>query len=136
MAEQADLDGPLVDYAAKGHQVELVGRERVEGRDAFKLRVTRKDGSVEVYFLDAGSYLPFRVEGRRTVRGAEIEGEGTVGDYREAGGFLWPHSIRNGVKGRPEKQTVTIEKIEINPPIDDARFRKPSPKPADAPRRD
>ena len=134
IAEQADIDGPLVDYQAKGHQVALIGKERVEGRNAFKLKVTRKNGNVEYYFLDASSYLPIRVEGRRTVRGAEIEGEGTIGDYRKAGGFLWPHRLENGAKGMPDKQVLTIEKIEVNPPIDDARFRMPGPKPADAPK--
>jgi outer membrane lipoprotein-sorting protein len=134
MANQADLDGPLVDTKAKGHRVELLGKEKIEGRDAFKLKVTKKDGGVEYYFLDAESYLPVRVEGRRTVRGTEIEGEGTVGNYKEAGGFLWPHSIQNGAKGRPEKQTITIEKIEVNPPIDDARFKMPAAKPAEPPK--
>ncbi len=85
MADQADIDGPLVDYKAKGHQVELVGKEKVEGSDAYKLKVTKKDGDVEYYFLDADSYLPVRVEGKRTIRGTEIEGESTLGDYKEAG---------------------------------------------------
>ena len=136
MADQADMDGPLVDYKAKGHQVELLGREKVEGSDAFKLKVTRKGGDVEYYFLDAESWLPVRVEGKQTVRGTEIEGEGTIGDYKEVAGFLWPHSIQNGAKGRPEKQTITIEKIEINPTIDDSRFRMPAAKPAAPPKRD
>jgi hypothetical protein len=136
MADQADMDGPLVDYKAKGHQIELVGKEKVEGSDAWKLKVTKKDGDVEYYFLDAESYLPIRVEGKRIVRGTEIEGEGTIGDYKEAGGFLWPYSIQNGAKGRPEKQTITIEKIEINPAIDDARFKMPAAKPAEAPKKD
>jgi outer membrane lipoprotein-sorting protein len=124
MADQADMDGPLVDYTAKGHQVELLGREKVEGSDAFKLKVTRKGGDVEYYFLDAKSWLPVRVEGRQTVRGTEVAG------------FLWPHSIQNGAKGRPEKQTITIEKIEINPTIDDSRFRMPAAKPAEPPKKD
>jgi outer membrane lipoprotein-sorting protein len=136
MADQADLDGPLVDYKGKGHQVELLGKEKVEGRDAFRLKVTRRDSGVEYYYLDTRSYLPFRVEGKRTVRGTEIEGEGTIGDYREAGGFLWPHFVQNGAKGRPERQTLTIEKIEINPAIDDARFRMPAAKPLPPPRED
>jgi outer membrane lipoprotein-sorting protein len=130
IAEQADIDGPLVDYEAKGYRVELVGKERVDGRSAFQLKVTRKNGNVEYYFLDARSYLPLRVEGRRTVRNSEIEGEGTMGDYKEVGGFLWPHRLENGAKGMPDKQVLTIEKIEINPPIDDARFEVPTSKPA------
>lgn len=134
MVEQADMDGPLVDYKAKGHMVELVGKEKVEGRDAYKLKITRKGGDVEYHFLDAGSYLPVRVEARRTIRGTEIEGESALGDYKDAGGFLWPYSIQNGAKGRPEKQRLVVEKIEINPVIDDARFKMPSTPPAKPPR--
>src|SRR5687767_5566352 len=40
MDEQADLDGPLVDSKDKGHTVELVGKEKVEGADVYKLKVT------------------------------------------------------------------------------------------------
>jgi hypothetical protein len=136
MADQADLDGPLVDYKAKGHQVELVGKEKVEGSEAYKLKITKKDGGVEYHFLDADSYLPVRVEAKRTIRGTEIEGESTLGDYKEAGGFLWPHSVQNGAKGRPEKQSLVVDKIEINPTIDDTRFRMPAPKPTEAPKKD
>ena len=134
MAEQADMDGPLLDYKAKGHLVELVGKEKVEGRDAYKIKITKKGGDVEYHFLDAGSYLPVRVEARRTIRGTEIEGESALGDYKDAGGFLWPYSIQNGAKGRPEKQRLVVEKIEINPVIDDARFKMPSTPPAMPPR--
>jgi outer membrane lipoprotein-sorting protein len=129
--EQADIDGPLVDYKAKGYKVELVGKEKVEGSDAFKLKVTKKDGDVEYDYLEAESYLPVRVEAKRTVRGSEIEGEITFGDYKEAGGFLWPYSIQSSAKGRPEKQSVTIDKIEINPALDDSRFKMPAAKPAE-----
>jgi hypothetical protein len=59
------------------------------------------------------------------VRGTEIELETRFGDYREVGGLLWPHTIEVGPKGRPEKQLVTFEKIEVDPEIADARFRMP-----------
>ena len=136
MANQADMDGPLVDYKAKGHQVELLGQEKVESSDAYRLKVTKKSGDVEYYFLDAHSYLPVRVEAKRTVQGTEIEGASTIGDYKEAGGFLWPYSIQNAAKGQPEKQTITVLTIEINPTLDDARFKMPAAKPADAPKKD
>jgi outer membrane lipoprotein-sorting protein len=136
MADEADIDGPLVDYEAKGHRIELLGKEKVEGGDAYKLKITKKNGDVEYYFLDAGSCLPVRVQTRRVVRGTEIESESSIGDYKEAGGFLWPYSIRSGTKGQPEKQTLTVEKIEINPTIDDARFRMPAARPAEAPKKD
>jgi hypothetical protein len=136
MANQADMEGPLVDYRAKGHHVELIGREKVEGSDAWKVKVTLKDGDVEDYYLDTESYLPLKVEAKRTIRGTEIEGESILGDYKEVAGFLWPHSIQNSAKGRPEKQDLTIEKVEVNIPIDDARFKMPETTPAATPKRD
>jgi len=134
MADEADVDGPLVDYRAKGHQVTLLGKEKVEGGDAFKIEVRKKGGAVEVHFLDARSCLTVRIEGKRTIRGTSIEGESILGDYREVGGVLWPYSIRSGARGSPEKQTLTVDKIEVDLTLDDARFRMPSTTPARPPR--
>ena len=133
---QADIDGPLVDWKAKGHQVELVGKDKVEGSDAWKVKVLLKSGDVEHIYLDAETYLPIKSESKRTIRGSETEVESTIGDYKEAGGVLWPHSIQSGAKGRPEKQSLTVDAIEVNPAIDDAKFKMPAPKPADAPKQD
>ncbi len=35
MEEQADIDGPLIDYKAKGNTIEYVGKDKVEGSDAY-----------------------------------------------------------------------------------------------------
>jgi outer membrane lipoprotein-sorting protein len=125
-ADQADFEGPLVDYRAKGNKVELVGKERLDGADVFKLKVTRKNGDVQYYFLSAETYLPVLVEASVTIDEQTIEGESTLGDYREVGGVLWAHSIQNGAAGQPEKQSVVFTKIEINPVIDDSRFKVPA----------
>ena len=39
--DDADFDGPLVNYQAKGNRVEYQGVEQIEGSDAYKLKVTR-----------------------------------------------------------------------------------------------
>ena len=133
---QADIDGPLVDYQAKGHKVELAGKEKVEGKDAWKLKLTLKSGDVHYVYLDAGSHLEIRNAAKRTIQSTEVELENTIGDYREVGGLLWPHSIQSGATGRPEKQTVTFESIELNPAIEDGRFKMPPSQPAEPPRHD
>ncbi len=125
-AEQGDIDGPLVDYRTKGHTVELVGPERVDDGDAWKLKLTLKNGTVRYIFLDAASFLEIRTESKRTIRGVDVEVEGRLGDYREVGGLRFPHSIQTGAKGRPQRQSVTVLKIELNPALDDARFRLPA----------
>jgi hypothetical protein len=126
--EQADIDGPLVDWKTKGHKVELAGKDKVEGTDVYKLRVTLKNGNVQYIYLDADSYLDIKTEEKRSVRGTEVETEQTIGDYKEVGGLLIPHSFENGAKGKPEKQKITIEKIELDLPVEDDRFAMPAKK--------
>jgi len=126
--EQADFDGPLVDYQAKGHKVEFVGKEKVEGSDAYKLKVTLKNGDIRYIYLDADQYLEIRVESKTMVRGTEIETTTSIGDYKEVGGLMVPHAMETTQAGSPQSRKVTIEKIELNVPIDDARFKMPEVK--------
>ncbi|MCL4818861.1 MAG: hypothetical protein KJ067_06955 [Vicinamibacteria bacterium] len=131
--EQADIDGPLVDWKAKGHSVELVGKEKVEGTDAWKLKITMKGGDVRHVFLDADAYLEIRGEGKRKIRGTEVETEQTISDYKEVGGLVMPHAFEGGPKGSPMRQKITVDKIELDVDIDDARFAMPAKKDAPAP---
>lgn len=123
--EQSDLDGPLVDYKEKGHRIELVGREQVAGRSAYKLKITLKSGDVRYLYLDAGTFLEIKQEGKRIRRGTEQEVETTFDDYKAEGGVLMPHAYVAGVKGSAQKQKVLIDKVEVNPTLDDARFKPP-----------
>jgi outer membrane lipoprotein-sorting protein len=125
MEQQADLEGALVDYAAKGSQVELVGKEQVDGAEAWRIRLTHRGGDVEFYLVDARSFLPVRVEATRHFARGTLEGETTIGDYRDSGGWKWPHTIVNAAKGLPQAQKITFQTIEVDPELDDARFRMP-----------
>jgi hypothetical protein len=124
--EDADFDGPLVNYQQKGNKVEFVGTEAVEGTDTLKLRVTLKNGDVSYYFIDTDYYVPIKIESKRMVRGAEREFETSLGDYKEVAGVYLPHSIETGVKGSPNKSQITYEKIEANVALDDNRFKQPT----------
>jgi hypothetical protein len=124
-AEWSDIGGPLVDGKAKGHRVELAGRVPLEGGEAWKLKVTSKDGDVRYLYLDARTFLHVRTEATRRVGGRPIEMETTFGDYRETAGVLFPHAVEIGVKGRPARLRILVQKVEVNPVLDDARFRMP-----------
>ena len=127
-AEQADMDGPLIDYKAKGNKVELLGKEKVEGADAYKLRITLKNGTVRNIYIDAEHFLEIKDESKRMVRGSEVETETIVGDYKEVGGMMFPHSVDSGQKGNAQRQKLVVEKIELNVPLDPARFKMPEKK--------
>jgi len=123
--EDADFDEPLVNYQQKGNKVELVGMEQVEGTDAVKLKVTLASGDVRYYYLDTDYYVPIKIDMKRMIRGAEQEFETSLGDYKEVAGWYLPHAIETGVKGSPNKQKITFEKIEANVAIEDSRFLRP-----------
>ena len=126
IVEDSDLDGPLVNYKEKGVRVEYVGTDEVEGSDAYKLKVTLPSGDVRLYYMDTDYYVPIKIESKRMIRGAEVESETLLGDYKEVNGWYLPFSVENGPKGSQNKSKVTYEKIEANVPIDDSRFVKPA----------
>lgn len=140
MQEMADLDGPLVDYKNKGNQVESLGKEKIEGTDAYKLKVTLKNGDVQTFYLDSDSFLEIKEETTRTIRGSQQIVESAIGDYKEVNGIVFPFAIESGAKGSAERQKLTISKIELNQPVDEAIFKMPPPAPAapkaDAPKTD
>jgi outer membrane lipoprotein-sorting protein len=130
--DQADMDGLLVDYKEKGHQVEYVGKEDVEGTPAYKLKVTKKNGDVVNVYIDADSYMDIRETGKVKARGQEIESQTTYGDFKKVDGLVFPFSIEQKPQGAPAGMVITISKIEVNPTVDSARFAMPAAKPAAA----
>lgn len=126
LKEQADFDGPFIDYAKKGNKVELLGKADVEGTPAYKLKLTTKEGSETTVYLDAETFLEVKMEAKRKMQGQEIEGETTLGNYQEVEGVLIPFSVEMKAKGAPAGQTLTIDKAEINPTLEDAGFRMPA----------
>jgi outer membrane lipoprotein-sorting protein len=112
--EQSDFDGPLVDYKAKGNVVELAGREQVEGVNAYKLKITRKDGEIRYLYLDPEAYLEIASDATRNVHGTEMEIYSTIGDYKDVNGVMLAHSIESGPKGSTMKQKMTVDKYEVN----------------------
>ncbi len=124
--DQADLDGMLVDYKEKGHQIEYVGKEDVEGTPAHKLKVTKKNGDVVNVYIDAESYMDIKEAGKVNVRGQEIENEVTFGDFKPVEGVIYPFSMEQKPKGAPAGTMITISKIEVNPALDASRFSMPA----------
>lgn len=131
---QADVDlSPLVDSAAKGLSVELLGRDRLPGGETFRLVVRGGGLPPRTLQLDTRSHLVVRTEERRSVEGREQDFVTEVGDYRAESGLVFPHRMEVGPKGSAERQRVVIRSVEVNPPLDDARFSMPVSPPAAAP---
>lgn len=118
------IDGSLVDYKAKGNSVELMGKEDVEGSPAYKLKVTKKSGTIQYEYLDAQTFLPIKSSGKRKQMGQEIEYESSPGNYKPVNGVMMPYSLSQKMNGRPMME-LTVDKFEVNTSMDDAIFKMP-----------
>jgi hypothetical protein len=132
LADEADIDGVLVDYKAKGSTVESLGTEDVDGSPAYKLRVTEKSGDQLTVFIDADTFMTIRVSARRTIRGSDDVSVTDLGDYEQVAGVYFPFEITSsaGPGGGGGRRggggaTIAYEKGEANVQVDEAIFHMP-----------
>ncbi len=125
-AAEQDLDGPLMDYAAKGTQIAPAGIDSVEGHPAYKLKLTLKNGDKRSLWIDAASFLELKMDGEpRKLDGRMHNVAVYFRDYKtESGLTTWrlQETVVDGVK-QPYK--MTIAKVSVNEPMDDSLFQKP-----------
>jgi hypothetical protein len=127
LVEEADFFGPLIDYRAKGETVEYLGHDSVDGDDAYRLKVTLKNGDIIYYYLDPDTYLEIRTEKQQFIRGSVRETVSDLGSYKQVNGVYFPYSIESGPKGNPgARSKMSIENIEANIQIPDADFKMPA----------
>ncbi|HEY7095739.1 MAG TPA: hypothetical protein VH437_03390 [Terriglobales bacterium] len=126
MAGGADLDGPLMDYKAKGNRVEYSGKEKLDGKDTYKLKVTLKDGEVREEYIDCESNLGLKWVGKIVNQEKEVAVESLFSDYRAVDGVMFAFRIDSQTVGSSNQQTITLDKVEVNPSLDDPRFELPA----------
>lgn len=143
---QSDLDGPLVDYAAKGTRIGLDGTENVDSRAAYKLKLTSRSGHITHLWIDAETFLETKIEGQpRKLDGKMHPVEIYYRDYRKVDGLEIPFLLETKVLppagGGSASQSfhvptekIIVDKVVINPSLDAALFTKPDVKPAVAQR--
>lgn len=117
-SSQLDIQGALLNYKDKGTTVELVGKEKVENAEAYKLKLTMKSGKVVTYFLDAKTYFLIKTSSKQNVQGEEMDMETTFADFKQnADGYWFPYSTTS-MQG-----TITFDKIETNIKVEDTLFK-------------
>jgi zinc protease len=115
---------PLLTYKERGATVELAGKEKVDGRDAWVLLFKPKTGSVARQFIDAETYLPARIVIKvETPETGEVEQTTDLSDYREVDGIKVPFTIKVSTTG--QSFSIAVNKVEHNVKIDETVFVKP-----------
>jgi hypothetical protein len=122
------IDGPLVDYRAKGSTVSVAGLETIGDRPAYRLRLRMPDGFEEDEFVDRETWL--LVASRKVAPvhafGAAVSSETRFDDYRPAQGVLFPFAAREVeiATGRVMNE-MTWTSIVVNEKIDPSAFSPP-----------
>ena len=130
LVEEADFAGPLIDWKQKGHKLELAGREQVDGKDCYKVNVTRADTREQrQYYLDTNTFLEVQVTG------TQASGSFTqkLSDNKKVDGLTFPFTSVVEVvltNGQKQQYTYKVEKIEINPDLPDEQFTMPTTMPS------
>ena len=122
------IDGPLMDYAAKGASIVVAGVDQVAGRRAYVVEARLPSGGLDRIWVDAETFLELRFDRHyRSASGEPAVSSIFYGEYRAFDGLLLPVTIETAaVAGRAGNKLV-IERVALNPALGDAQFSRPTP---------
>ncbi len=121
--DQADMEGELYNYKKKGHSIEFVGKVNLDGKPAYKLKLTTKDGNLKTYFIDADTYLITKVKATVKANGQSVDITQNMSDYKTVDGVTMAMKIES--QSPMGKAVITMEDVKLNVDFDDAIFKKP-----------
>lgn len=127
--ENADFDGPLVNYAEKGYSVDYAGEEKVEGRDAYKLLLMGKNESILFEWIDTKTFELVKRTVFKVSKGKRVTLDTLFKDFRPVGGVMQPHRVESLADGQLV-YVMVLDKLEANPRnIPPETFTRPEPRP-------
>lgn len=121
---QVDMNGELFDFEKKGSTAELGGKVNVDGKDAFRIKLTTKDGNTKDYFIDANTYLISKVKTKVSAQGQTVDVEQIMGDYKTIDGITMAMKVES--KSPMGSAIILMEEIKFNEKFDDAIFKQPA----------
>ena len=119
------IGGPLLDRGKRHNQVELIGREPVDGADCYKLKVTLGTGDIMVLFIHPENFREVQEEFPMTVNGRASTIQQSVSEYRRFGPILAACLFVTREKGGADNQRLEIESVELNAVVDPSVFKLP-----------
>lgn len=122
---QASLVNNLMDYKARGHQVELLGQEDVNGVKAYKIKLTSKDDSkVTTYFISTVDNMLLKSIAKREIAGNEYDAESFYSDFRTIEGVKICYQFVSKIEGKTLNE-IKYSTIVLNVDVDENIFSKP-----------
>lgn len=118
-----DLGGELFNYQQKGSKVELAGKEKVEGVEAIKLKLTNKEGKETMFFVDPTTYYVIKRESTTSMNGQDMTATAVFSNFKKTDiGYVMPYTT---VSNQGFEITINVSKVEFNKPVDPKIFEMP-----------
>lgn len=122
-AAEPELDGPLIDHDRKGIKAVVEGVDKVGGTEAYKIKLTFKNGSSRHVWVDSVSFLEVKMDATRHLDGKDHVIETYLRGYKRFGGLMFPMVTETMIQGVPGSSKITVTTVSVNPAIDDGRFK-------------
>jgi len=120
------MGGPLMEHVARGATVTLAGLQEIEGRQAYALGLRLPSGGVARVWIDAETFLELRYDREFVDSGGRTAVTSVAfGDYREVEGLQLPFSVRTSAPDGRSRDTLVIERVTLNPILNDRTFARP-----------
>lgn len=116
--DELDVQGNLIDYAAKGYSVEYLGKDDVEGTECYKIKLTKKTGTPETMYIDTKNHYLIRTVEVRKANGQEAEVATSFSNYEKL-----PEGIVIAKSITLPFGELNVTKTTINEPVDENIFK-------------
>jgi len=125
--DSQSIEGPLMDAAARGLAVTLGSVDALDGRKSYRLDFSPRPGTMHRVWVDAETFLELKYEREfRTSAGRTVRVSVLYGDYHTFEGLQIPVTIETGAASGTAGDKLVIDKIALNPQLDDGMFAKPN----------
>lgn len=119
------IGAPFINYAEKGYKAELVGNESVGDVSAFKIKMTSPSNTSSTYFFDPKTFNLIKAIQQADMQGQTVENVVTFSDFKQVEGYTLPYKMSTDIGGGQFSMAMTVTKVELNKPVDEAIFAKP-----------
>lgn len=121
--QKAEFFTPFYKYKERGFKVQLMDNQEVDGMEMIVLKLTRIDGMVETWYLDAKTYLEYKCKSNWVDFTYGVPSESYFDDFRTVNGVVLPFFIERTFWQRD--RILQIENIDFNVDIDESIFEMP-----------
>ncbi|MEJ0103716.1 MAG: hypothetical protein WDO19_14690 [Bacteroidota bacterium] len=124
MANESDveLESPFINYQEKGHAVSLEGKDTVDKKICYKIKLTRKDGDTETYYFASDNYE--LVKKQALSKNTELDKamlDILYSDYQTTAGIKVAHTI-SCISNGQTILVITVKEVKLNLPVADNIF--------------